>query len=576
MTYSKLSFTHVTWQHWLAHIRAFALAPVTGARARALFASVILLELALNTLNVLNSYVGRNFMTAIAARDEHGFLTQAGYWVAVFAVITGVTVMARYYEDRLGLRWREWATRQLLERYMYRRNYLQVAIASAIENPDQRIAEDVKSFTTVTLSFVLMIFNGSLTVVAFAAVLWTISPTLFGVGVIYASIGTALSLLLGRRLVRLNYQQLDREADFRAALVHVKENAPLVALAHREPLFAQRLGRRLGNLIDNASHIVVVQRNLGFFTTGYNWLIQLIPALIVAPLFMHGQVEFGVITQATMAFTHLLGAFSLIVMQIQLLSSLAAVVARLDALHIAVDDDHASPRVQPATAGIVTTIDDGRLTYTDVTVLSAHGRRLLVAHLDLEVRPGLRLLVRGADNDVRAMLLRTTAGLRNFGSGHITRPTLEQIMFVTEQPYLPVGSLLDLLLENSDSDHDAGERHARVLDLLHTLGLEAVLARCIDVDTEHDWNFLLTLGEQQLLVCARVLLSAPRFVVLERLSVTLEPAQIARLFALLSARGITYIVFEAQYDDLAPFDAVLDLAAEGAWTLRRLQTAVAR
>ena len=564
----EITFTRVTWQHWLAQIRAFGSAPDAGRVARTLFAAVIVFALAANGLNVVNSYVGRNFMTAIAERRHDQFITQALAWMAVFACATVVSVLGRYYEDRLGLVWRNWATTRLLERYMARRNYLRVATVSGIENPDQRIAEDVKSFTTVTLSFVLMIFNGSLTVIAFATVLWTISPALFGVGVIYAAVGTLLSVVLGRPLMRLNYQQLDREADFRAALVHVKQNAALVALTGREGNFSQHLRGHLNHLVENASRVIVVQRNLSFFTTGYNWMIQLIPALMVAPLFMRGDVEFGVITQSALAFTHLLGAFSLIVTQAQLLSSLAAVVARLDALLIAIDDSHDNGPDE--NKGIVTVEDDSRLAYEDVTMLSAHRQRVLIANLYLELLPDERLLVRGAQNDVRAMLMRATAGLRNWGSGRIVRPRSGELMFVPEQPYLPDATLLELLCADSDLTQDHGAARDAVLHIVQALALESVLARCGDVDTEQKWTSLLTVGEQQLLVCARVLLARPRFVMLERLSVTLDRAVLARLLTLFDERHITYIVLEPQVEDLTRYERVLDLHDGGAWQLHRV------
>ena len=561
----EISFTRDTWQHWLAQIQAFAGAPDAGRLARTLFAVVIIFALATNGLNVVNSYVARNFMTALAERDQQGFITQALTWVGVFAAATAISVLGRYYEDRLGLVWRNWATTRLLERYMARRNYLKVATVAGIENPDQRIAEDVKSFTTVTLSFVLMIFNGSLTVISFAAVLWTISPELFGVGVLYATVGTFLSLLLGRPLVRLNYQQLDREADFRAALVHVKENAALVALTGREGNFSGHLRRHLDHLVENAGRVIVVQRNLSFFTTGYNWLIQLIPALMVAPLFMRGDIEFGVITQSAVAFTHLLGAFSLIVTQTQLLSSLAAVVARLDALIMAIDEGH-----EERHKGIETVEDDGRLAFENVTMLSAHRRRVLIADLNLVLLPGARLLVRGAQNDVRSVLMRTTAGLRNWGHGRIIRPHSAQMMFVTEQPYLPDGTLLEMLLADDRERADVQSYRDTVLATLRMVGLEAVLALCVDIDTEQKWTSLLTIGEQQLLVCARVLLAGPRFVMIERLSVTLERPTIDNMLDLFAQRGITHIVLEPEAQDLTHFDLVLDLAEGGSWQLRRV------
>src|SRR6185436_13948234 len=212
------------------------------------------------------------------------------------------------------------------------RTYVYLDRSGGLSNPDQRIAEDVKTFVTMTLSLLLMLANGTLTVLAFAGVLWSISRTLFLVGIVYAAAGSFLTIFLGRPLIRLNYRQSDREADFRTDLIHVRENADAVALSHRESQLELRLSVRLGALVSNFRRIIAVNRNLGFFTTGYNWMIQIIPALIVAPLFIAGQAEFGVITQSAMAFAHLLGAFSLVVTQFQVISSYAAVLARLSTL----------------------------------------------------------------------------------------------------------------------------------------------------------------------------------------------------------------------------------------------------
>ena len=168
-------------------------------------------------------------------------------------------------------------------------------------NPDQRIAEDIRAFTTTTLSFTLIFLNAILAVVSFSGVLWTISPLLFGIAVGYAALGTLLTILLGRPLVWLNYAQSGLEADYRATLIHVRENAEWVALVRREGRLSQRLLGRIDELVQNFRRITSVNRNLAFFTTGYNYLIQIIPMLVVAPQFIRGSVEFGTITQSAVA-----------------------------------------------------------------------------------------------------------------------------------------------------------------------------------------------------------------------------------------------------------------------------------
>ena len=321
-----------------------------GWKAKLIFAALVLLLLAANALNVANSFVGRNFMTAIADRNMSGFVSQAFLYVGVFAALTIVAVISRFGEERLGLLWRETMTRGIVRRYLADGNYQQLNAANGIANPDQRISEDVRAFTVTTLSFTLMALNSAFTIFAFSDVLWTISPTLFGVAALYAAGGSLFTIVLGRPLIRLNYDQLDKEAGFRSALIDVGNNAEAIADAKEEETQKALLLTRLDDLVGNFRRITSVNRNVGFFITGYNWMIQIIPALIIAPAFIEGKIEFGVITQSAMAFSTLVAAFSLIVTQFQSLSSFAAVVARLSALAEAVGQT-GDPRPNEAKAG---------------------------------------------------------------------------------------------------------------------------------------------------------------------------------------------------------------------------------
>ena len=184
-------------------------------------------------LNVLNSYAGRNFMTAIADRDKAEFMRQAIFYVGVFAASTVVAVVARFAEERLGLLWRESLTRRAIKLYPADRTYYRLDVSGEFANPDQRIAEDVRAFTVTTLSFVLMALNSSFTILAFSGVLWSIS-LLFILAVAYAACGSLVTIVLGRPLVKLNHDQLDKGASFRSALIHVSQNAELIMWAQRE------------------------------------------------------------------------------------------------------------------------------------------------------------------------------------------------------------------------------------------------------------------------------------------------------------------------------------------------------
>src|SRR5271157_1368400 len=265
-----------TLARFVGAVRNFANSEV-GWKAKLIFAALVALLFGANALNVLNSYVGRNFMTAIANRDKAELIHQAIVYVGVFAGSTVVAVVARFAEERLGLLWRESLTQRAVKLYLAGGTYYRLDASGELANPDQRIAEDVRGFTVTTLSFVLMLLNSSFTIMAFSGVLWAISPLLFVLAVLYAACGSLATIVLGRPLIRLNHDQLDKEASFRSALIHVRENAESIMGSHGEGRQTERLLDRFAEVVANFRQIITINRNVGFFTTGYNWLIQIIP-----------------------------------------------------------------------------------------------------------------------------------------------------------------------------------------------------------------------------------------------------------------------------------------------------------
>jgi putative ATP-binding cassette transporter len=538
-------------------VRAFAASEV-GGRAKTLTAVLLLLLVTINGLNVINSYVGRDFMTAIESRSMPAFLGKALLYVGVFALSTVTAVIYRFAEERLGLLWRGWLTRRLVGDYLTNRNYYWLREDSELTNPDQRIADDVRAFTATTLSLALILLNGTFAIVAFSGVMWSISPMLFGTAVAYALLGSGLTLVFGRPLLGLNYQQADREASLRAELVYLRDNAQTVAISRREERLGARLLGRVDDLVANTKRIIAVNRNLGFFTTGYNYLIQIIPLLIVAPLFIRGEAEFGVISQSSMAFSHLLGAFSLVVTQFQQISSYAVVLARLSALIESVE------RVAERQASGIQ-LDDGgaELAWEQLTVRSPQDGSTLVEGLSLTVPPGVRTLVSGPNEAARNALFRATAGLWSAGTGRVVRPPPGSILFLPERPYVPPGTLRQALLESA-REHEVPD--ADLLAALRALGVQNLVARAGGLDVERDWDDQLSIDEQQLLSLARVLLAAPRFAVLDRPALVLGPERAAHALALLASASITTVTFASDPALADQQDARLELFDDGRWT----------
>ncbi|MCX8045150.1 MAG: ABC transporter ATP-binding protein/permease [Desulfobacterota bacterium] len=564
------------WNSFVASVRMFVSSEDVGLRAKLFFLGLISFLFAINGLNVVNSYVGRDFMTAIENRNYEGFIGEAILYICVFAASTIVAAIYRFTEERLGLLWREWTTRRCIFGYGEHRIYHRLKLKGEVANPDQRIADDIRTYTTTTLSFILMFSNAALTIVAFSGVLWSISPLLFVVAVLYAATGTSLTFLLGRPLVRLNYDQLDREANFRASLTYLRSNAESVALSRREGHLIQLALRTLNDVTANLRRIIAVNLRLNFFTTGYNWLIQIIPALIVAPLFIKGKVEFGVITQSAIAFTQLLGAFSLIITQFQSISSYTAVLARLVKLMEAAEQERKTPP-----SAITFSIDSNRIAYEKITLTSPRSGRILIKDLSCTFPYGTRVLVRGQDETARSALFHATGDMWKTGQGHIIRPELHELLLLTELPFLPPGTLRELLLrpwpEQEMSENEKLQAmhvpESELIDVLRLLKIETLLAGFGGFDTRQHWENVLPLAEQQLIVIARVILTRPQFAFLDRPSTTLHPQQVDRILGILTERAISYVTFEDidSSGNLQRYDMVLELGQGGAWSLMQVR-----
>jgi putative ATP-binding cassette transporter len=308
-------------------------------------------------------------------------------------------------------------------------------------------------------------------------------------------------------------------------------------------------------LIATGGAIIAVNRNVGFFTTGYNWMIQIIPVLIMAPAYIAGQIEFGVVTQSAGAFATAVAAFSLVVNQFQSLSALAAVMTRLNSMAEAVDPAQARP------SAIQVVESEAPLTYESLTLTARTDDGVLLEKLSTTVPFRSRVLVNAADPSAGNALFMATAGVWTAGEGRILRP--RDILFLAQQPYLPPGSLRQVLTLARREGELADER---IVSGLHELNLDYLLSRAGGLDVEQNWETLISLREQQLLAFLRVLLAAPQIVFVDRAWATLTTNERRQLLSMLSKASIGYICnCEANgCHDL--YDAVLDCKEGGGWT----------
>merc|ERR1740117_397313 len=280
------------------------------------FGLMLLLVLCNSSISVIFSFVGRDFYSALSAKDQALFFEKTANYAVGLAVATPLTVLYKFQRQRLALNWREWMTTD--------QAYYKIEIDPEIDNPDQRITEDVTAFTKVSLDFFITLCTAAIDLFSFSGILYSIYPNLF-----YAIFGSLTAIRLGSALVSQNAEQLLREANLRYTLVRLRENAESIAFYGGEAQEATQVSKRLGGAIDNRRVILGTQRNLEFFTVGYSYLIQILPVLVVSPLYFAGTIELGVITQSTGAFNHVLSDLSIIVNQFEGISSFSAGLTRL-------------------------------------------------------------------------------------------------------------------------------------------------------------------------------------------------------------------------------------------------------
>ncbi len=525
--------------------------------------ALLVLALAVGAVQLLMSYAGRDFMTAITNKNPAAYWKAFGWYLGTFALAIPIGVYYRWVEERLALLWREWLAQHLVKRYFNNRAYFRLRGSESVDNPDQRISEDVRNFTVSSLSFLLIALNSLITLLTFIGVLWLISGTLVALLVVYALAGTGISILIGRKLVRLHYHQYEKEANFRYALVRVRDNAESIAFYRGEKREHLDLFNRLTTAVANMRLIIICNRNLAFFTNSYNYLALVLPVAIVAPMYMRGQVEFGVVTQAAGAFATVLTALSLIITQFGGLSAYLAGVQRLGSLWDQLDE-HDAEEERIAFEATNKPEENSRIVKLDgLTICTPVVMKTLVEKLSFELRVDQSLIIMGASGTGKSSVLRTIAGLWPGASGLLERPAANQLMFLPQRPYMVEGCLRDQLLYPYP---DRGASDEEILAVVEAVHLSDVLERVEgELDRVVDWNNMLSLGEQQRIAFARLFLRQPKFAFLDEATSALDEDNQDHLYRQIRDSKIGYISVGHRTTLIPYHDRLLTLDRSGSW-----------
>ena len=547
-------FVNVAKPYWLGEKRR---------QAWTLLSLLVVLMLVETKLAVMLNEQAGEMTSALAGKDGERF------WSAVRACLMtlglAVPAYAFYYymRDRFANQWRRWLTGRFLDGYLKGRTYYRLGADSGIDNPDQRISEDINAFTGRSIHFLLIFLGSLMQLVAFSTVLWSISQPLVAVLALYALGGTAIALyVFGAPLIGLNFWQLRREADFRFSLMRLRENAESIAFYRGEAQERAHIESKFTLVIDNFARLIRKQCSLNLFQRSFSQLTLVLPFMILAQGVLSGELEVGRAVQAAGAFTAVLGAVGVIVDNFESLSRFVAGIGRLQALSgLVLPEAGSKPAaVEPR----IETRAGARLALHSLTLHPPRSERVLVKELSLVLKPGEALLITGESGCGKSSLLRAIAGLWQRGSGVIERPALDQFFFLPQQPYLQPGSLRSQLAYPSAH---TGLSDAQLLDILREVQLPRLAERAGGLDAVHDWEKLLSVGEQQRLAFARVLVHRPGIVILDEATSALDAVNEAALYAHLRAGGATLVSIAHRPAVLRHHTHVLCLKGEGAWEL---------
>lgn len=536
-------------------------------RATRVLLLLLLLLFSFTALNVALNFVGRDFMTALSEKNLPDFNKTLLLYLGVFIIATPVSVFYSYVRGILGVNWRLWLTGHFLDRYFDGRAYYHIKDNREIDNPDQRITQDIAAFTSTSLGFLSMIFFSLVQLVSFIGILWGISVKLVLILIAYAAFGTTVTFFFGKKLVHLNFQQLRKEANLRYGLVHVRDNAESIAFYRGETREKGHIRIRLLDAMKNLRYLIGWQRNLEFFTKGYEYIIIVLPVVVMAPLYFAGQIKFGVVTQAEGAFVQVLGALSIIVSQFEQLTGFVAGITRLETFSDALAPKESEARGKTR----IETREQPGLELQKVTLKTPDDHKTLTSDLSIKTEPGKGLLITGVSGIGKSSLMRAIAGLWETGDGVIVRPSLEEMLFLPQRPYMVIGSLRDqLLYPHTEKDMADKELHRA----LEKVNLGDLPERVGGLDAEFDWGQLLSLGEQQRLAFARLLLTKPGYALLDEATSALDEVNEANLYNDLKDMGVTWISVGHRPSLFKFHDQVLKLAENGEWTASPIRETV--
>ncbi|WP_322629217.1 ABC transporter ATP-binding protein/permease [Halothiobacillus sp.] len=514
-------------------------------KARGFLLAIIVLTLMLVFINLQITDWYNRFYNALQTYDQAGFWKLLGEFALLAFSAIALGVYQTYLTQLLDLRWRRWLTGDYLSRYLSAQTYYHMEIFKrGQDNPDQRIADDLNMFSQLTTSLFTGLLSAIANLVAFIGLLWFLSAKvvipwhgtehhipgfLVWVALLYAVAWTWVAAKVGNPLIWLNFNQQRLQADFRFSLVRLRENSEAVALYAGEHKEEAQFKYRFDRVFDNYKRLILRQKRFNWFSSYFSQVAMILPFLAAASAYFAKAVPLGFLMQVSSAFGNVQSAFAYLAQSYDSFAQWHAVTDRLQGFRTLVTDVKTLQSSAPEIIQTQTATDAPKISVRGLSINLPDGRSLL-KDFNIELVPGDRALIMGASGSGKSTLLRALAGIWPFGQGQIDLPNGEAKLFLPQRPYLPVGTLREAVLYPSMA---TGTPNDRIVTVLTQVGLPQLVEYLDDIEP---WAHILSLGEQQRIAIARILLQQPILVFMDEATSALDETSETMLYQLIFAQ----------------------------------------